>query len=359
MPVSKFGNSQRNKSAPVRSDRITPAYIFNNFLRRDGGNSVTGTIDMGGNILSNISEPTNDQDVASKAYVDALDLDSKGQIGALDLDKVDKSGDAMAGDLNMRGNSIKNVSEPTKENDASTKRYVDLQYSRSQEIVESLRRDKLDKSGDTMTGDLNMTRNNIKNVNEPLNALDAANKAYVDEQTSLKLSTGGSNEERTMKDRLNMGGFRIKSLSDPVNNTDAVNKRYLESVLPKPVITIYAERKGRINSGVYQWSFGAGPRDGNQNHSHGYCIPVPGRVIAWSISVSSLPISVKVGITKNTTLLNRNIITKASGEYSSYSTNIDPPIRFNAGDVINFISKSDYIVLDTLAMVALLIELDL
>ena len=68
MPVDKF---ERN------GDRATPVYtginianLTNRFLRRDGGNTAIGAIDMNSHIIKNLSDPLSNQDVATKNYVD-------------------------------------------------------------------------------------------------------------------------------------------------------------------------------------------------------------------------------------------------------------------------------------------------
>ena len=68
MPVDKFGRN---------GDRTTPVYtgiyianLTNSFLRRDGGNTAIGAIDMNSNIIKYVSDPLSNQDVATKNYVD-------------------------------------------------------------------------------------------------------------------------------------------------------------------------------------------------------------------------------------------------------------------------------------------------
>ena len=63
MPVDKFGR---------RDDEQTrgPVNLNDTFLRRDGTNTVTGTINMTGNNLTNLSSAENDHDAANKVYVD-------------------------------------------------------------------------------------------------------------------------------------------------------------------------------------------------------------------------------------------------------------------------------------------------
>ena len=67
MPVDKF---ERN------GDRTTTVYtginitnLTNSFLRREGGYIAIGAIDLNSNIITNVSDPVSNQDVATKNYV--------------------------------------------------------------------------------------------------------------------------------------------------------------------------------------------------------------------------------------------------------------------------------------------------
>ena len=65
MPVDKFG---RMSDAKTKDTGVSLTYINNNYIRRDGDTPVSGSINMNGNTLFNVSDPVNPQDVATKEY---------------------------------------------------------------------------------------------------------------------------------------------------------------------------------------------------------------------------------------------------------------------------------------------------
>ena len=68
MPVDKFGrNGDRTTTVYTV---INIAHLTNSFLRRDGGNTAIGAIDMKSHIIKNVADPLSNQDVATKNYVD-------------------------------------------------------------------------------------------------------------------------------------------------------------------------------------------------------------------------------------------------------------------------------------------------
>ena len=64
MNNSVFGKTLQNIS------NVIIANLTNTFLRRDGGNTAIGAIDMNSNIIKNVSDPLSNQDVGIKNYVD-------------------------------------------------------------------------------------------------------------------------------------------------------------------------------------------------------------------------------------------------------------------------------------------------
>ena len=67
MPVDKFGRMSDTKT---KDTGVSLTYINNNYIRNDGGTPVYGSMDMRGNTLYNVSDPVNPQDVATKEYTD-------------------------------------------------------------------------------------------------------------------------------------------------------------------------------------------------------------------------------------------------------------------------------------------------
>ena len=67
MSVDKFG---RMSDAKTRDTGVSLTYINNNYIRSDGGTPASGSINMNGNTLYNVSNPVNPLDVATKEYAD-------------------------------------------------------------------------------------------------------------------------------------------------------------------------------------------------------------------------------------------------------------------------------------------------
>ena len=65
MSVDKVGRNG-DRATPVYTE-INIAYLTNTFfLRRDGGNTAIGAIDMNSNIIKNVADPLSNQDVVTK-----------------------------------------------------------------------------------------------------------------------------------------------------------------------------------------------------------------------------------------------------------------------------------------------------
>ena len=167
MPVDKFGRS--GKSNSVITEGVSLSYIGNNFLRRDGTNTANGSINMTGNTLTNVSNPVNAQDIATKNYVEQNTILRNGT-------------QTMIGNLNMGNYSINNLQNPENDQDAVTKAYADA-------VAKAYAVTRLFRGGGTMTGDLQMTDNRITGLSDPVDNQDAATKLYVDNRQRLAISS--------------------------------------------------------------------------------------------------------------------------------------------------------------------------
>ena len=122
MPVDKFG---RMSDAKTRDTGVSLIYINNNYIRSDGNTPVSGSIDMRGNTLYNVSDPVNPQDVATKEYADQVG-------GGSPFFKENGNYQAMH-TINMNFRKLVNLQKPTKPYDAATNDCVD--YVRSHIIA--------------------------------------------------------------------------------------------------------------------------------------------------------------------------------------------------------------------------------
>ena len=113
MPVDKFG---RMSDAKTKDTGVSLTYINNNYIRRDGDTLISGSINMNGNTLYNVSDPVNPQDVATKEYADKV---GGGETAII------KTRYGSKGNIDMRGYTLMNVLDPADAQDVATKKYVD------------------------------------------------------------------------------------------------------------------------------------------------------------------------------------------------------------------------------------------
>ena len=138
MSVDKFGRTTKQRQQPTNESTaaISLTQMNDTFLRRDGRNTVFGTINMTGNTLTNVSNPVHDHDAANKIYVD----ENAG---------ISKTGGAMLGDLDMNNNRLTGLPPgiPQTSNDA-------VSWFRAVQLVRDSERNCVKKTGDIMTGNL-------------------------------------------------------------------------------------------------------------------------------------------------------------------------------------------------------------
>ena len=131
-------------------------------------------------------------------------------------------------------------------------------------------------------------------------------------------------------------------------------------ISPKPIITVWAEEKGPLGNGNYEFSFGNGS-SGSEHAYGGYCMSAPGKIIRGSLTATEskniFAEEVKVNITVNGIEQVNQSIVKKPGDFCSCIV-FNDPIELKQCDVINFISRTANNRI-TNAYVSILIELDL
>ncbi len=119
------------------------------------------------------------------------------------------SGFAMTGDIDMGNNKILKLADPITLKSATNKEYVDNNF--------------LSKHGGLILGSIDMSGQSITNVNSvPQSFGDVVTKKYVDD--SIGLAGGLSITGLTMQGDINMSSHNVTGLSDPTNDDMAASK---------------------------------------------------------------------------------------------------------------------------------------
>ena len=237
MPVDKFG---RMSDAKTRDTGVLLTCINNNHNRIDGSTHVSGSINMNGNTLYNVPDPVNPQDVVTKEYSDTID-----KAFVLFQGKY-----LAVGDLSMGGRRLNNFGMPIENHQASNKFYVDTVVETATAGDKALR--KIQDGIFASTGDIDMNRNSITGLPNPIDRDAAANENYVDNGGAItKLPNGAF----TAVSDIDFDGFSLKNIPDPIDGKDALNKAYVDdrTIQPAapitPIITVWAEEKGPLGNG--------------------------------------------------------------------------------------------------------------
>ena len=174
------------------------------------------------------------------------------------------------------------------------------------------------------TGEIDMSGNSITGLPSPVDRDAAANKNYVDNGGAIAKNPDGSFTAVSDTDFI---GFRLKNVPSPKDDRDVGNKAYVDkkvSLPPvigsKPIITVWAQEKGPLGDGHYEFSFGNGS-SGSDHAYRGYCMSAPGRIIRGSLRVTEHKVifaeEVKVNILVNGIEQVNHSIVKKSGDVCS------------------------------------------
>ena len=241
MPVDKFGRMSDTKT---RDTGVSLTYINNNYFRSDGGTPVSGSIDMRGNTLYNVSDPVNPQDVATKQYTDNIR-------GVKWVKRKQDGTYAIKKDLDMNNKRLMNIPPPIEDADVVNKIYADTLSDETKRYVNSVTPFVNQQNQYVATNNINMRDFTLQNVGEPTNAKDVATKGYVDNSGggAFEVKNGGYEAKGGIYLRKNkLGGLR-----KPVQDDEAATKRYLDNYVEDYVNDYVEKFKDENDNFVIPW----------------------------------------------------------------------------------------------------------
>jgi hypothetical protein len=196
------------------------AYLHNRYLAEEAEEGVSG-----GTISKNDDGQFNADGLRLENLADPNSDDDAVNKGYADTRFVNVTGDTMTGSLAMSNNNITGVNTvsglatPTADDHAANKEYVDDEVADEASARAANDALQVTKAGDSMSGNLTMTSPAKVIQNEaPTSGDDLTNKTYVDAQISSAISTGTPG-----------GQIQTANIAD-----DAVTAAKLEDLSPSP-----------------------------------------------------------------------------------------------------------------------------
>ena len=209
--VLKPDNNDQAANKKYVDDEIKkiPSPDLSTYLKKDGTVEMTGNLDMGNQQITNLgANIQNTYDVVNLGFCDTKYLQ-----------KVSNS------DLDMDNHKIKDMAQPTDDNDAVNKHYVDHNF------LNRL-------TPNALGGELDMRGHKIIVLGNPSNPNDASTKAYVDTEIAKIPSVGSDLSVYLKKDgsvamtgNLDMNNKQIKDVAQPTDDNDATTKKYFDDKL--------------------------------------------------------------------------------------------------------------------------------
>ena len=210
------------------------AYEHNRYLAEEAEEGKTG-----GALVKNPDTGQFDADALRLENLADPDSDDDAvNKGYADTRFVNVTGDTMTGSLAMSNNNITGVNTvsglatPTSDNHAANKKYVDDEVAA--EAAARVTNDALQvtKAGDSMSGNLTMTSPAKVIQNQaPTSGDDLTNKTYVDNATTTLTNDKVSKSGDTMTGALTLPGV------DPTNGNHATRKTYVDAQIAATLAT--------------------------------------------------------------------------------------------------------------------------
>ena len=144
----------------VISNSTYISYADTRYLNLDGGSPMTGRLKMGNEKITDVGDPTDDNDATNKKYVDDENTAQNTVINS----KLDKNKD-----IPMAGKRIIGLPNPTGNQQPVTLGYGDLRYLRVD-------------GGNSLQSDMRANNKKIIYLGPPTDEKDATNKKYVDDK---------------------------------------------------------------------------------------------------------------------------------------------------------------------------------
>ena len=316
-------NHITNKKYVDEMDNLKSAFAFKN-----GEYYAKGNIYLRKNKLGGLPEPEQDNEPATKKYVDDLQtqyIDKRGNI------KFDRN-------INVGNHRIFAVKDPKKDYEATNKKYVDDTITKrlQEEKDNFLPQDPATKEyvdeaikglagGDLLvskegvfikanghyraTAPLDIDNHKIENLPEPLKDGDAVNKKYIDdvvENLTLKQGLIRENGGFNLVDSyINMNFNNIRNVGLPKDEADAVPRRFVEKMVKeveekiekttekigkrKQLIT--ATYYGDLIKNTFQFTFGGiGLKQYNTEIFNGFLMPCSGYIKDFALEDFGLKI---------------------------------------------------------------------
>ena len=286
-------------------DAVTKKYVDdktkNLFIDKNDNIAFGLNVDMEGNKIFSLPEPEQDNEPATKKYVDDLQthyIDKRGNV------RFDRN-------INVSNNRIFALKDPKKDYEATNKKYVDDSITKrlQEEKDNFLPQDPATKEyvdeaikglagGDLLvskegvfikanghyraTAPLDIDNHKMENLREPLEDGDAVNKKYVDgivEDLTLKQGLIRENGGFNLVDSyINMNFNNIRNVGNPKHEADAVPRSFVNDMVKKveekvddmvkkveekvdkrkQLIVATASYYGDLIKDTFQFSFGGG-----------------------------------------------------------------------------------------------------